>query len=132
MARKPFVLPKELETPANLSKEGKNAVTAIVRLLKKHHATHMGGCKAFYSPIEWAARGEKYGCNSVLVLVHDGGALRDFCNYDAECPSRIEAMIKALEPLGLYVESCTGWYSAVYESSPAPKAAYVELETAGD
>jgi hypothetical protein len=69
---------------------------------------------AFYTPEEWRARGEKYGALSVLVVVHDGGPYAPLFNYDYEDYKAIEAMQKALEPLGLYAEQCTGWYSAIY------------------
>lgn len=75
-----------------------------------------GGCKAFYTPKQWAEKGEKYGTKSKLILVHDGGDLAYYCNYDYECYGMIEKLSKALGEFGYYVESCTTWYSAVYES----------------
>lgn len=34
----------------------------------------------------------------------------DHCAYES-----MEGVRKALEPLGLYAEQCTSWYSAVYK-----------------
>jgi len=83
---------------------------------KLERAPSGGGCKAFYSPKQWKERGEEYGTNSVLVLVHDGGDLSPFCNYDYGCPGLVEGLRLVLEKEGLYIECCTGWYSAVYPS----------------
>jgi hypothetical protein len=88
---------------------------AVLRVLPRD-ATG-GGCQAFYSPDEWAKRsGEEYGRDSLLVLVHDGGDLAphcnlDYCNYKAH-----EKLYKSLRKLGLFVEQCTGWYSAIYRA----------------
>lgn len=75
-----------------------------------------GGCKAFYTPKEWKEKGEKYGTNSKLILVHDGGELAPYFNYDYECYGMIEKMDKALKEIGYYAESCTCWYTAIYKS----------------
>ena len=63
-----------------------------------------------------AARNEKYGLDAVLILVHDGGDLARFCNYDYECYRAIERLAAALGKAGYFIENCTGWYSAVYRS----------------
>lgn len=88
-------------------------VAKIVRKVVGTKASD-GGCQPFYTPQAWEARGEKYGTGSVLVLVHDGGDLAPFCNYDYEQYDRIEKFSKALAEDGFYVENCTSWYSAVY------------------
>lgn len=73
-----------------------------------------GGCTAFYSPDKWKQRGERFGTNSLLVIVHDGGDLAPFCNLDY-CNHRcVERLAARLQKLGLFVEQCTSWYSAVY------------------
>lgn len=74
-----------------------------------------GGCRAFFTPDEWRDRGEKYGVESALVLVHDGGALAPYCNLDYMEYDKIEALGAAMNKLGYYVEQCTSWYSAVYK-----------------
>lgn len=73
-----------------------------------------GGCRAFYSPEQWAKREESYGLSSLLILVHDGGDLAPLCNSDYEAREEMKAFAKYLETLEVRVESCTGWYSAVY------------------
>lgn len=73
-----------------------------------------GGCKAFYTPAEWRERKEQYGLSSKLILVHDGGTLARYCNPAYEDDDAIEAMREALAGVGMYVEQCTSWYSAVY------------------
>ena len=86
----------------------------IIRLLKRRNALSSGGCKAFYSPDEWKARGEEYGHGAVLIVVHDGGSHApffnlDYCKYEAH-----NAMFKQFERTCFYIEQCTSWYSAVY------------------
>jgi len=78
-----------------------------------------GGCRAFWTPAEWKERGENYGNNATLILVHDGGALAAFCNYDYCEYAKIEKLDKALGKIGYYVEACTSWYSGVYAKDGA-------------
>ena len=74
-----------------------------------------GGCKAFYSPKEWIERGERYGHNATLILVHDGGDLAPFVNLDCMAYNLYEGLSQVLFKAGFYIESCTCWYAAVYE-----------------
>jgi hypothetical protein len=73
-----------------------------------------GGCRAFWTPEEWRARKEEYGTDSVLILVHDGGDLAQYCNWDYEQYSLSGQLDEALTKAGYYCEQCTCWYSAVY------------------
>lgn len=102
---------------SHLSGKAKKIADAIVTLLTRENggeAPYGGGCKAFYSPAEWKARQESYGLTSVLILCHDGGDLADYCNEDYERYSRVTALNKTLDSMGYYMESCTGWYTAIY------------------
>jgi hypothetical protein len=123
--RPTFPVRDDLAKPKGLSEAGSKAYETIVALLRKQEATRTGGCKAFYSPAEWAARGEKYGEGAELVVVYDGGDLMRFFSldacynelYDAPVERRYatyEGMQTALEAIGLYFEECTSWYCAVY------------------
>jgi hypothetical protein len=107
----------DLACPEGLNELGRKAHSAIVAELERQEATHTGGCKAFYSPTEWRARGEDYGLKSVLIVVHDGGAHAAAFNWNYECYEVVEDMRKALEVVGCFVEQCTSWYSAVYKIS---------------
>lgn len=69
--------------PENLDDLGKRAYNAIKKHLRDFEDMSTGGCKAFYSPIEWAERGESYGRGSKLIIVYDGGDLRPYMNMDA-------------------------------------------------
>jgi len=103
----------DMELPLDCSLATR-AHAAIMAVLEKHKATKTGGCKAFYSPEEWRARGEQYAQESVLVVVYDGGAHRPFFTLD-ECQYDLcEEMQAALKPLGLYFEESTCWYGGVY------------------
>lgn len=77
-----------------------------------------GGCRAFWMPETWRARGEKYGEDSVLVVVCDGGDLAPYFNYDYGDGEAIETMKRALSDIGYYSEDCCGWYHAVYPKAP--------------
>ena len=125
----------DLDMPKVLDDAGQRAHEIIVAYLKEHDCAETGGCRAFYSPAEWKDREEKYGTDSHLVVVYDGGALRpvfsmddayehDCDNYQQTGEKRepyalYEGMQKKLREAGLYFEECTGWYSAVYSTESA-------------
>lgn len=103
--------------PPGLSEKGTKAYEAIVAVLRRFEATNTGGCTAFYSPKEWAARDEKYGRDSHLIVVYDGGDHRGAFEPECQAESAMHtAMTKALEEAGFYIEPCTGWYGAVYST----------------
>lgn len=95
--------------------EQRKIAETIIKTLPK--GASGGGCQAFYTPQEWAERGE-YGKNSVLILCHDGGALAPYCNFDYMRYECIDQMNNALKAIGYYCEQCTSWYSAVYPINP--------------
>jgi len=103
---------KDFEIPSDLTQESHKIATTISDLLGDEASG--GGCRAFYSPEEWKERGEKYGVESLLILVHDGGELAPYCNHDYEDSMKMEMISAALRPLNAYIEQCTSWYSAVY------------------
>lgn len=108
----------DLAIPALLSPLGEKAAQAILSILRKYDALHTGGCRAFYSPQEWTDRGEEYGCESVLLVVHDGGDVARFFNHDYQMPGRMASMDAALADVGLYAQPCTTWYTAIYPVGP--------------
>lgn len=119
-----FKLPSKdeaLAMPEGLSRKGKKAYKAIMDVLKKYDdgskycLADPGGCKTFYSPQEWRARGEEYGIRSELVVVYDGGGPRNFFEWQGGNTELMEEMRLALEAVGLYHEACTCWYGAIYE-----------------
>lgn len=65
-------------------------------------------------PRQWY---EPYGCESTLVVVHDGGDLAPYFNWDYKQYDSMEGMRLALEKIGYYPEQCTSWYSAIYPIS---------------
>lgn len=94
---------------------------AIVEVIAEYTGAepYGGGCRAFYTPAEWEARGEKYGHRSALIVCHDGGDAAKFFNVDYECYEAFEAMDKALRGIGFYAEACTSWYTAIYPTEGA-------------
>jgi hypothetical protein len=104
----------DLAIPTDLAPKGRKAAEAILSLLREKAADDTGGCKAFYSPEEWAERGESYGTESLLVVVHDGGCHAPFFNLDYCMYGYWEAMSAHLRKHGVYAEQCTSWYTAIY------------------
>lgn len=100
----------------HLTGDARKVADAIVAFLKGRLGQDPsgGGCRAFYDAKEWRERGERYGRNAVLVLVHDGGDLAPLCNWDYGDDQGREAFELYLSKLGFYVERCTSWYSGVY------------------
>jgi len=107
-----------IEIPTGLSKLGRKAAHCILETMgakdieKSGFTT--GGCKLFYSSKEWRERGESYGRNSILVVVHDGGDAFNWFNQDGGCFALTDKMDEELGKIGCYAEPCTGWYTAVY------------------
>lgn len=104
----------DFEIPDGLSAEGKRAARALIDLAGAE-ATG-GGCRAFYTPAEWRARGEEYGLTAELIVVHDGGAFAPMLNLDYQRYDDYDKVVVALSRVGTWVEACTCWYSAVYRS----------------
>lgn len=75
---------------------------------------YTGGCDPFYTPESWLDRGEDFGTDSALVVVHDGGMISDALGPYAVDDFFSERLRARLKELGYYLESCTAWYSAVY------------------
>jgi len=100
--------------PKGLSAKGKRAYHAIMAFLKERGLTDTGGCQTFYSPQEWAERGEQYCTRALLIVVYDGGMVRPCFNLD-EGYVLYEAMQEALHKVGFWSEAGTGWYSGIYE-----------------
>ena len=102
---------------SHLKGKAKEAADLIVTHIRDtfDHEPDGGGCKAFWTPKEWKAKGENYGRDSVLVLCHDGGDLGPFFSYDYEAYTLMDQMRDKLAAIGLYPEQCTGWYTALYE-----------------
>ena len=59
----------DFQIPKNLSVAGTSAYSVIMNILNKYEAGS-GGCRTFYSPVEWAKRGEDYGKKSHLIIVY--------------------------------------------------------------
>ena len=100
--------------PTGLSKNGRKAAEEIVAFLKDEDRTDHGEGGRFYTPKKWRERGESYGLGSLLIVVHDGGDHAPAFAWDYEEYDLMDRLRKRLAPLGVYVEQCTSWYSAVY------------------
>ena len=105
----------DLVCPNDLDEEGKQLWQNIHTWLTENKLTYTGGSKVFASPKEWAEKGEKYGLNSHLIIVHDGGDIAKLCNPDYEEYDLMDKFQKFIDSLGYYLEGCTSWYSAIYK-----------------
>jgi len=114
--QKQLFISEDLGIPEGLTPLGKKAVETLQQFLIKEDSTNTGGCKAFYSPKQWLERGEQYGCNSLLIVCHDGGDLAPYCNWAYDSPALMDSLKAELEKIGVYIEQCTSWYSAIYKS----------------
>jgi hypothetical protein len=94
------------DKPGGLSELGEKAYSVISEYLVEKGRTYTGGCDPFYSPTEWRERGERFGTESELVVVYDGGDLQGI-SWDEE-------LVRRLKAVGLFFEDCTSWYAAVY------------------
>ena len=110
----------DLDLPTGLSAKGRAAARIIRALLRERQTTYTGGCRAFYSPAEWQARGEQYGTDALLILCHDGGDLAAYCNPAYEDRDAMRALREALSHIGLFAEQQTGWYTAIYPRPTSP------------
>lgn len=108
--------------PGQLSAYGRAAAEAIVAFLRERVLSDHGGGGKFYTPQEWEDRGEQFGLGSVLIVTHDGGDHAAAFNWDYEDYDLVEDLRLALKNVGVYVEQCTSWYSAVYPISTVPPA----------
>ena len=110
----PNTFDEEFAIPKGLSKIGLKVARAIRSYAKKRNLRSYGDT-TFYSTQQWKDREEDYGTESELIIVHDGGDMARYFNYDYEDYTDIERMNKLLEKYGVYFESCTCWYSAIYK-----------------
>ena len=107
---------KGIQIPEGLCDCGRAAAKTIINLLRQEDSIWTGGCRTFYTPAEWRARGESYGGDSLLVVVYDGGEVGPYFSMDQSYPhyQQHTRMAETLEGAGYYSEECCTWYSAVY------------------
>ena len=96
-----------LAIPANLCDLGRAAAEAVLAgvdaecVAKFNRLATTGGCRAFYTPEEWRAKGWEVANNAVLVCVHDGGDMGRWVRAPGTAAREVFA---ALERLGLRFE----------------------------
>jgi hypothetical protein len=101
---------EDYRMPEGLCLSGRIAYHLIVGLAKAGRGGLLpftGGGKIFYSPMEWAQRGERYGRNSKLIVTYDGA------------PDIRDVVVRfsdglGLDRFGLFIEHISGWCSGVY------------------
>lgn len=83
--------------------------------------------QVFWEPAAWKERGEEYGHDSDLIVVHDGGTYAPYFNYEYGDHPRYSHMHKVLNKLNCWAEPATSWYTVIYQEKPAKKE--VTLDT---
>lgn len=76
---------------------------------------YSGGCTVFREPANWEASGERYGGDSVLIVVYDGGEVGSHFKFGDD-DRAATAMWESLGAHNLYFEECTHWYGAIYRN----------------
>lgn len=107
-------MPRTSKIPNGFSKDAQAAIKVIISVVGKSHFDERVLEWSFKTPEEWKGRGEKYGTESVLVVMHDGPPLNTYFNLDYCADAHIEKLWKALGKIGMRAEQCTSWYSAIY------------------
>jgi len=106
---------RDLAIPPELSPRGKEAARLILDFLLGERLTGTCGCRAFYSPKQWKERGKKYGHDSLLILVYDGGDIST-CMDPAEGQHElVDRFMENLEQNGFVIERLSHWCSAIYD-----------------
>lgn len=100
--------------PEDLDPLGRTAAETLRDFFAENGITGHGGGGKFYSPREWAARGERYGTESLLIVTHEGGNHAGAFNLDYQQYALFDAMVRRLDTIGVFCEACTSWYSAIY------------------
>ena len=100
--------------PEGLCPLGQTAVETLWEFFTQKGIEYHGGGGRFYSPAQWAERGEQWGLKRVLVVTHDGGDQVGAFNLDYEQYELNHELIERLSRHNLYAEQCTSWYSAIY------------------
>lgn len=103
----------EFDIPPNAGGAARRAAAAIVEHLQDVGGDFAGGGTVFYTPEEWARRGERVAPGSALVIVHDG-PLATFFSYDYSDYDAIEGMREALQRAGFFSEQDSTWHSNVF------------------
>jgi hypothetical protein len=103
-----------LAIPEGLSEQGRKAAQVVLDVLIRNRRVYTGGCRTFYTPEEWRARGETWGLNALVIVVHDGGDVAPFFNSAYGDGYATKDMREALQAAGFYAENSTSWYSDIY------------------
>jgi hypothetical protein len=100
--------------PRELCKDGRTAWVIMEAWRKSKGYKFTGGIQTYWHPAAWAAKGNLYGVSSTLIVFHDGGDLSNWGSGPrmACCTELHEALKKE----GLYIESCTGTFDAIYRA----------------
>lgn len=124
----------DFDLPKNLSPRAREAADTILRVANNQvmdstaeggwverdtldYPLDGGGCRAFYTPEEWKARGENDWRGTCLIVCHDGGDLSPFFNLDEGAYLMWDRMFQTLQKKGFLAEQATSWYTCIYDET---------------
>ena len=113
-------LNQDWRVPTGLSRKARKLVFAIRKLALKF-SWSAGGQKVFWSPKEWAEKGEQYGKGAELVILHEGGDHAPYFSLDHAYDERhpylnYEFTIAFLQKYGYWSEGLYTWSTAIYKN----------------
>ena len=104
--------------PTGLSRKARKLALALAKLAKERNWN--AGQKVFWSPKQWRDKGEPYGENSSLIILHEGGDHAPFFSmdysYEAGSYDQYEEQLKFLSGYGFWSEGIYRWSTAIYEN----------------
>lgn len=100
-------LEEELALPEDIPQSVKEALREVRDLAGAtwERGASTGGCKAFYSPQEFRAKGHEVHEKVLCVVIHDGGDLAPLFNLDYEDYKAYDKMDQIFRARGIYAEA---------------------------
>ena len=108
-------LGSDWDIPTGLCRAARKGAEVIRKFALTHGLTHTGG-RVFYSPQEWAQRGEQHATRSLLVIVYDGASIRQALSFDGLDYAMMDKLLNHLDAPDIYTEEMTCWYAGLYNA----------------
>jgi hypothetical protein len=89
--------------PDDITPRAREAAEIILAQARALNISAEGEGRLFYTPAEWRKRGERYGLNADLIVVHEDGLKLAILN----------AARSDLEKRRFYCEEAETWYSII-------------------
>jgi hypothetical protein len=93
----------------------------LERIIRDALHPHFGddlGDTTFYTPEQWAERGEAYSNHALLNLTFEGPVNHALNAYTPNSTAVVNALNEALERVGCYMELGYAWCAGIYPINP--------------